>query len=448
LARWFEDFLLGKEMAKRISSRLRAEMWDQMQFFVRKVADQQVRCVISLDGRIDENRMTSAVRLSLDAVPVMGFRYVEGWWRPSWRHVEQIDDSKICTIIESENVEHDILSFLSEEIDPFEGPQARVRILRSTTDRLCINMNHMVGDSAGLKEYVYLLASIYRNLIEDPDYRPEPNAKGRRDLRQVSKHIRLRDKIRILRRGAAEAFRSLNWRFPLGQGACKREIVILKFSRDRFNAIREYGKRHQATLNDVVLTAYYRALFEVIRPDPSIFLRVAVTVDLRRYIPSGEAEAIGNLSAFIFSEIGSGLGANFEETLIKVRDDMNTKKNDFPGLQDFPRLIVLFKLLPYSVLKRKILRRLELTKMAKPPSSGMPPSLTNTGIIDSEKLVFGDVGVNDAYLAGAINYSPGFQMGVSSFKETMTCSVCFCDTGEDKKLVDRFFACLEKELPK
>jgi len=435
-------------MAKRISSCLRAEMWDQMQFFVRKVADQQVRCVISFDGRIDEIRMASAVRLSLDAVPIMGFRYVEGWWHSYWGHIERIDYSKTFTTIKTENVGYEILRCLSEEINPFGGPQVRVRILRSTADSLCINMNHMVGDAAGLKEYVYLLASIYRNLIKDSEYRPEPNANGRRGLRQVSRHIRLLDKIKILRRGTAEAFRSLNWRFPLGKGACEPEILILKFPRSRFNAIREYGKKHQATLNDVVLTAYYRALFEVIQPDPSISLRVAVTVDLRRYIPSGEAEAICNLSAFVFSEIGPGLGADFNETLRKVRDDMNMKKNDFPGLKGFPRLVVLFKLLPYSLLKRKILRRFEPPRMVNRQSGGMPPSLTNTGMIDSEKLVFGDVGVTDAYLTGAINYSPGFQMGVSSFKESMTCSVCFCNTGVDRKLVDRFFACLEKELPK
>jgi len=59
-------------MAERISSCLRAEMWDQMQFFVRKVADQQVRCVISFDGVIDESRMVRAVRLSLEALPTTG----------------------------------------------------------------------------------------------------------------------------------------------------------------------------------------------------------------------------------------------------------------------------------------------------------------------------------------------------------------------------------------
>jgi NRPS condensation-like uncharacterized protein len=423
-------------------------MWDQMQFFVRKVADQQVRCVISFDGRVDENRMASAVRLSLDAVPIMNCRYVEGWWRPYWRHIERIDYSKICTTIETGNVENEILRFLFEEINPFEGPQAVVRIVRSTADSLCINMNHMVGDAAGLKEYVYLLASIYRSLIKDPEYRPQPSANGSRSLRQVSRHIRLLDKIRILRRGPAEPFRSRNWRFPLSKGAGKPEIVICKFPESKFNAIREYGKKCQATLNDIVLTAYYRALFEVIQPDPNISLKVAVTIDLRRYIPSGEAEAICNLSAFIFSEIGPGLGADFSETLKKVRDDMNTKKNDFPGLEGFPRLIVLFKLLPYSVLKRKIFRRFEPPKITNRQSGGMPPSLTNMGIIDSKKLVFGDVGVKDAYLTGAINYSPGFQMGVSSFKESITCSVCFCNTGEDKKLVDRFFDCLEKEFPK
>ena len=94
----------------------------------------------------------------------MSCRYVEGWWRPYWRSIERIDYSKICTTIETENVENEILRFLFEEINPLEGPQTLVRIVRSTTDSLCINMNHMVGDAAGLKEYVYLLASIYRSL--------------------------------------------------------------------------------------------------------------------------------------------------------------------------------------------------------------------------------------------------------------------------------------------
>lgn len=40
--------------------------------FCRKVAHQQVRCVISFDGVIDESRMVRAVRLSLEALPTTG----------------------------------------------------------------------------------------------------------------------------------------------------------------------------------------------------------------------------------------------------------------------------------------------------------------------------------------------------------------------------------------
>jgi NRPS condensation-like uncharacterized protein len=420
-----------------------------MQFFIRKVADQQVRCVVYLNGRANGSRMANAIRLSLDAVPIMGCRYVEGWWRPYWKRVDRIDYSETYRTIETENVESEISRFLIEQVNPFKGPQVLVRMIRSATDTLCINMNHMVGDATGLKEYVYLLASIYRNLMENPKYEVQPNVRGCRGFGQVGRQIRLPDKIRILLRPSGRPFTSPNWRFPLSRGTGKPKILIHRFPGDRFNAIREYGKKHQATLNDVVLTAYYRALSETIHPDPELPLRVAVTIDLRRYIPSGQAGAVCNLSSFVFSGIGPGAGAHFDETLRKVRDDMESRKNDFPGLRSVPWIFVLFKLLPYSELKKKVLQRLEPPKeTVHSQSGGMPPSLTNMGMMDSEKLVFGDVGVRDAYLAGAVNYPPGFQMGFSSFEESLTCSICFCDTEENTRVVERFFDWFEKELPR
>ncbi|GEM_PF-5968854 len=38
-------------------------------------------------------------------------------------------------------------------------------------DKMCLIINHMVCDGAGLKEYLYLLADIYAHLENDIDYK-------------------------------------------------------------------------------------------------------------------------------------------------------------------------------------------------------------------------------------------------------------------------------------
>jgi len=434
-------------IARRVPSRFRAVMWDQMMFFVRKVADQQVRCVVDFDGRVDENRMAKAVRLSLDAMPITGCRYVERWWRPYWERLEHFDANEVFTILQTKDVEGETHSFLTQQIDPFEGPQLRVRVLRAQTDTLCLNMNHMVGDAEGLKQFAYLLASIYSNLTEDPEYTPRYTERNR-SLRQVSKHIGLLDKIRILYRALRGQSDSDNWRLPLSSGGgCRPAMVVRKLPGSRFDAIRAYGKRYQATLNDVVLAAYYRALSRVIQSAPGKPLRISVTVDLRRYIPPGKAGGICNLSGFAVSDIGRELGAGLEETLVKVRNDMNIKKANWPGLDGIALIVAPFKMLPYAVVKNTVYHILGGMPEPNEQRAAMPPTLTNMGVVDSEKLVFGDIGVRRAYTTGAVNYPPGFQLGFSSYNRSLTFSLLTCDVGDNAQLAERLLDLLEKELP-
>ena len=435
-------------MTRYIPSHFRAVMWDQMMFFVRKVADQQVRCVVDFDSRVDEDSMAKAVRLSLDAMPIAGCRYIERWWRPYWERLEHIDADEVFTILQTDDVEGEMNSFLTQQIDPFEGPQLCVRALRAQTDTLCLNMNHMVGDAAGLKQFVYLIARIYTNLTKDPKYSPRDTGRSR-SLRQVSKHINLLDKLSILHRSLRGQLDSDNWHLPLDSGgSCRPAMVIRKLPESTFDAIRAYGKRYRATVNDVVLAAYYRALAKVIQAAPGTSLCIGVTIDLRRYVPSEEASGICNLSGFAVSNIGCEIGADLGETLVKVRDDMNAKKANWPGLDRIAPIVAPFKLLPYAVVKKVVYHILEGMPEQNEQRPAMPPTLSNMGVVDSEKLVFGGVSVRDAYIAGAVNYPPGFQLGFSSFNKSLTFSILTCDAGDNALLAERLLDLLDAELPK
>ena len=102
----------------------------------------------------------------------------------------------MCEITETTNVDQEIRRFLSIPIDPFEDPLAHMQVFRSERDTLCIRLNHLAGDGAGLKDYAYLLASIYTRLAHEPGYVPIPNLGGSRSLRQVSRRFSFLDKLK------------------------------------------------------------------------------------------------------------------------------------------------------------------------------------------------------------------------------------------------------------
>ena len=439
-----------RERTQLITSRFPTAMLDQIVFCMQnKIADLQILCVMSFDCQVDAERMVKAVRLTLDAEPILGCRFVEHWWRPYWERRNDLNRINTCRLVKVTDIIQDLVHFMSTPIEPLTDPLVQVRILRSETDTLCIKLNHMVADGCGGKEYAYLLASIYRKLADAPGYKPEPNLGGSRSLYQISKHFGLLDKFRIIRRGFRDFRRRFlprtSWSFPSTEGdLSKKVLVIRQFGPERFRAIKEYGRKHRATVNDMILAAFYRALFDVINPDPNVPLRLANTVDLRRYLPSGKTGVICNLSNFSFINIGRELGTTFDETIAKIRNDMNAMKADYLGLGDYPFAALLFKGLPFSWSRRlfnQLLNRLTRTRNA-------PPLFTNTGIFDSEELVFGEPTVTDAYIIAPTFFPPSFGMLLSSFRESLTLSTNFFETAIKRSSVERLLNQMECELPR
>jgi len=268
-------------------------MWDQMQLFIRKVADQQVRAVIYFDGRIDEQIMRKAAKLSLRAEPVLGCRYVEGYFTARWERTPGAEEQAAFELLTTTHPEQDISRFLMQAIDPFKSPQVQVLIVRASNDTLCVSMDHPVGDAAGLKDYLYLLSSIYKSLATNPDYQPESNVKGSRSLWQVGGRLTLAQKARVLRQSLARRKPVTDWQLPLQRADNGDKFILTrKLSPDRFRTIRKYAGDHKATINDVILAGFFRALQRTIHPSASTSMRAFVTVDLRRYIPSRRAESI------------------------------------------------------------------------------------------------------------------------------------------------------------
>jgi len=424
-------------------------MTDRILLAQSRMYEPHIHAVIRFQGRIDPERMARAVRLSLDAEPVLGCRFVVRWWRPHWERREDLDAIEHCRVVEGGDAEAELQRFLALPTDPAADPMVLARILRAREDTLCIKLHHLAADAGGAKEYLYLLAGLYRKLAESPAYRPRPNLEGSRSFRQVSRLFGLPALLRIAGGGLLDMIQDAvpprSWTFPAAAAPPERRTyVIRRIGPARFRALQAFGRRHRATVNDVVVAALYRALLRHIRPAPGEALRMICTADFRRYLPAGRAGALCNLSGFVHMNPGRTLGESLEETTVRVRDLMNRKKRAAAiGMGDYPLAALVFKGLPFA-WARGLLHRFADRWM----EPGTPfPGVTNLGVIRSGELGFGEAGVADAFLTAPIAFPPVVVFALSGFRDSLTFSLGLCETGMDRAGAEAFFDLLEGCLP-
>ncbi len=423
-------------------------MNDQGIFCGRMIGDMLIHCVVLFDSRIDENRMKRAVRLTLDAEPILGCRFVTDWWRMYWERRTDLDHIELFRLTAAEDVEKEVIRFLTTPAHPCEDAQVQVLLIRSEKDTLCIKINHVAADAGAVKDYAYLLASAYQKLGDNPGYTPETNRNGIRSMRQISRQFGFSDKFRIVRRGFRDLknifLPRMNCFFPLTKGRTSgRTFLIRRIDAGQFRSIRDYAREHGATINDVIVTAIYRALFKLIGPDPGIPLRLVTTADLRRYLPTKRAGAVCNLSGLVYLNMTRKPGAAFNVTLSEIRDRMNFVKGDFIGLGQHPLFVIPSKILPAEwnrLLGNRMFRQsLSIGK-------NITHAFTNMGIIDTERLAFGDTKVSNAFLTAPVVFSPFFLIGLSGFGESLTMSAGFCDIAINKPVVEHILSLIESEL--
>jgi NRPS condensation-like uncharacterized protein len=416
------------ENSRKIPSKFPTVFGDRALDIMGMFFDEEIHCVIRFDGRIDEKRIVRAIRLSMDQEPVLGCRFVDGFLSPHWERCDNLDSMKFFHFLETENPELEIEKFIVRKFDHKNGPGIEVLLARGKNDILCIKIDHTISDAGGFKEYLYSLAEIYRILESNPSYIPEPNLKGSRSHKQVMKHLKFSEKMRLLKIAIKNR---KNWDYPKKYWKFRYEgsepaVILRRIGSEEFKRIRNTGEKLQATINDVVVAAVFRAFHEFIMPQKDIPLRMINTADLRRYLESGRGEAICNLSGFIYMNIGTDLGETFEDTIRVVRDYMNVQKQNFIGLGDYLIMPILIRILPYGMMK-PLLRRFFLNEAKK---GKIHFGMTNLGVIDKNLLDFGDCGIVDVFLIPPLHGQPLFVFGLSGFRDSLTFSIC-CKTGKE-----------------
>ncbi len=414
----------------------KAEIFDKVQhlYQARGFNDHELHARLRFDRRLDTDLLRRALIASIAAIPILGTRYVDG---PGYRwtslNPHAFDRSFVTAATEAE-----LEAFMVSRSDESVGPQVSLCVHQADSTEVAIKLNHMISDAAGFKMYLDFLGQCYSQLAIDPGYRP-PTIDGNRGIDAVLAHFSMRARLKALVWQHRDNNRQGNHGFPLSEGPDAQPFIVEhRIEPARVLALKDYGRRNNATINDVTLTAYYRCLFRKLLLRDGDEVEIPIMVDMRRYLgEAGEFTALTNLTSMVSTRLDLVPDESFEGALGRIRALMLAKKSADIGLNVFVKLDLLFGALGSDRAGRVLAARLKQPFLC----------MTNIGILNPARMSFGGAQPRDAYVCGSIKYRPYFQLAVSSYNGALTFTVNQYGSRADREQIVSFLRDVDAELP-
>ena len=433
----FDDLML---LEKKIPRKFAAGEIDKLTYVFGVTADQQINCVLSFNGFFDFNRLRKALTLIFYAEPVLGCRFVEMPEEAFWRRREDLHKIEYCSLESTTNLENSISNFLTASIDPTKDIPVQIRMFRTDKgDNLCLKVSHLVLDGGGIQEFILLLSQFYNRLKIEPTFLPEPNVESDRSLKQVFKRLKFWRKLDVI---SQLRIRKATWSFPWKSLKAKtRKYAIYRFSADQYRKIKVFSKKMKVTITDLIVTAYYRAMFKIKKIPEKKTMLSTLTANLRTYMPNYRAKSLCNLTASSHPKLSYIPGETFETSLKRIHKSTRKLKRKGPGLE-----AALFCRLLFSMPFQKAKETLEKTIRDQIKENTTYPIITNIGLVKSSDIVFDDLTAIDAFMLTPYMKAPGFLMGTMTFNETLMFTMAYFEESYDKKIIENFLNLMGEEL--
>ena len=408
----------------RAANRFPVTAQDMFNYIARYTAsNHQLNCVLAIDGLIDTVILSKAVRHTVDIESILRCRFVE-CPEPYWEEREDIDSLNYISIVETNKPDLEMEDFVVESLDPCVDPLLKVRVIRAKTDYICIKVDHACCDGGGLKEYVSLLADAYTGLMANTITDIKKTG-GRRDQGQVFEVLNITDPRQAW--DSSRGDRQATWGFPSNPGIEERpKVAVRRISGEEFSRLVQGAQHKGCTINDILMTAFYRGYYEVVKPGEGRPMDIELTVDLRRYIPDGHTGVLCNLSGSETVTLDVKKGERFKETLAKAIQQARRMKQGLFGMQT-AFVFEVFQSIGFNQALdwfRQMRQQAVQNKLAN-------PFLSNFGEVSSSTIKFGCRKVIDAYMVSPVFFAPGLMLGVSTYREVLTLTIGFYQTSTD-----------------
>ncbi len=418
--------------------KLNAELWDKMHYLFRDFNDRMVHVELEYDYDINIRALKTVLICFFEKCPVFHSSFTDNHVRPYWT-VNRYNIDEVLTVkdIDEKDKREEVDAFLTQCL-PTDGElQMKACVFRyNGKSTLCIIENHMCMDGGDFKYFLKALCKNYNDYIANGTS-PLDLRQGSRSYKTIYKDLSANDK-----KAAESLYRNINkkddHRFPLSESSKEDSSFIARkvIPAEKFVKIRTEGKKYGATINDMLMAAYFYSLYELAGFDRSESVSISCAVDLRRHVKDTENMGVTNHTAWMQCKIPE-LGRDIFETLqYSIRSANQFKQDKYLGLYGLPLLSLGYKIMPHAASE-------EIIKIGY---SNPYIAMSNIGILEVDKLALEGHEPVGGFMSGAVKYKPYVLLSATSMRNELTLSMCVRGNDEDKKTVSKFFDLMEKNI--
>ena len=420
------------------NKKLKAEMWDRMQFLFRNYYDRMVHLKLEYEGKLDVEILKNVVVYMVEKAPVLHSSFVTTVLEPYWKKEDyQIDD--ILTVTQTEDASAAADKFLAGTIPYDNNVQIKIAVFEEGDKTiLALRVNHMCMDGGDLKYFVAALCQNY-NRLKHESYDDISLKSGSRSFDQVYSKFEGDDlkHARGLYKNVAKSLDhvSFPWSDPSDEDTnriIRREIGEAEIARMRL-----VSKKLGITVNDALMAITFRALYELCGLKDDDSLTVSCAIDLRKHIVEGGAQGgLTNHTAWLACRTLER-GETMQDTVVNVIRSMKVFKRDkFQGLYSLPLLKLAYTILPQDLAEFAIKKGYDNPLLA----------VSNMGMLDDKSMQFDGMSLKGGFISGATKYKPFFLMSVTTLLGKMTLSTAIRGNARDVVVASKYFDLIEKYL--
>lgn len=416
--------------------RLNAELWDKMHYLFRDFNDRMVHVEMNYDFEIDIEALKTVIICAFEKVPVLHSKFIDTKISTHWE-VMSYDVDEVLTVAYPENVEEAVEEFLTQYIAPDAHIQMKIALfIKDGKSTLCMVENHMCMDGGDLKYFLKAFCENYSNYVEK-GISPIEFRTGSRSYDEVySGYSKTESGV------AKRLFKNINakdkHKFPLSPNNIRDKSFIArrKLGENVLNGLKTKGKEYGATVNEMLLAADFYSVYELAGYPATDKVMISSAIDLRRHMDSVEDKGFTNHTAWMQCAIPERGRDIFETVKYVVRSSTRFKKDKFMGLYGLPLLNLGYSIMPHAASE-------EIIKIGY---SNPYMAMSNIGILKSEDFALAGNEPTDAFMSGAVKYKPYVLLTATTYKGVITLSMCVRGNEEDKKIVEKFFDLMEKNI--
>lgn len=419
-----------------MARRLEAELWDKMHYLFRDFNDRMVHVELEYDFVLDVEALKTVIICAFEKVPVLHSGFVDNKLSTHWE-IKPYRIEDVFSVSYPDDMKKAVDDFLTQYIAPTEDIQMKVALfIKDGKSTLCMIENHMCMDGGDLKYFLQEFCENYSKYVSE-GVSPVNFRTGSRSYDDVYSGFS-KTEAGVARR----LFKNINARddhkFPLTEDSIRDKSFIArkKFSEDTLLKLKTKGKELGATINELLLASYFYSVYELAGYPETDKVMISNAIDLRRHMDSVDNQGFTNHTSWMQCAIPERGRDIFETVKYVVNSSNRFKKDKFMGLYGLPLLNFGYNFLPHTVSE-------EIIKIGY---SNPLMAMSNIGILKGDQFALCSKEPTDAFMSGAVKYKPFVLLTATTYKNVITLSMCVRGNDEDKKIVDKFFSLMEKNI--